>query len=179
VMVQGEPICVVEDAQDDRLTADDTRVGDVSSLLLHRLAPSIARLPGLLRLETAALFTDRPLPRSARAFNRRAGVDVRTVQRWYLRVGLAAQSDLLTVARLGRAWRLVRLRRLSHARVATLVEFGCARTFVRACRRFSNCAPADLRWRSAEEFASILTRNIGGAAQLPTPSLHRDAHDER
>lgn len=129
---------------------------DVPGLLLHYAGSAISILPPAVRIPTVGLFTGGSIPFSTLALSERVGFNRRTVQRWYRRAGLVGAGRVLSVARLSRAWRLLRARRLSIQRVASLAGFGSTRTLSRACRRLAGCGPMDVREHTASAFAEQL-----------------------
>lgn len=149
---------------------------DVPALVLHHASAAIASLPACIQLPTAALFTGSRIAPSMQAFSLAAGVSRKTIQRWNAYVGLAHPACVLTIARLARVWRLLRSRRLSVPRAASLVGFGSTRTHSRACWRLACCPPASVRDCSDEEFANLLARALLpgiGSGTRRTARLHQ------
>jgi AraC-like DNA-binding protein len=126
---------------------------DAAACVLHRLQVPIGELPMQMRIATVSLFSGGDIPRHAADLGRLSGTSVKTVRRWYTRVGLAGAGSLLGAAKLTVAWRLARSTRLSMNRIAGLAGFGSPRTLSRACERLGGCHPLDLRHSPAELLA--------------------------
>jgi AraC-like DNA-binding protein len=145
---------------------------DIPILLFSRICHCIETMPIGVRTAIIELFTTECVAPSVVALSRRAEVSTRSLQRWLRRADLTNAASLLAIARLGRAWQLMRDHRLSTRHVARHLGFGSTRTMTRAYHHFLGCSAARATDRDAATIAEQLAAQLVAGSAVPFKDGH-------